>query len=219
MTESPQNPIERLKEVLRDLRGGRDADEALVAICGSLVTGSKDAVATCGAQLSMFPKAHFIGHGKYHMMQERFLQVCEELGLPAKPERHPGTSTSYATVEHPRLRITIAKVRRYDLNPRLHPFRLVTNVKHFRPDQIPLLPALQVALGEQLVIVIVFGYSKSDRATPAFLEARFVGKDGITFSEYRLDLLQIRKDAKKPAIESLPEKRTPTIRIKKRRNA
>jgi len=130
---APENPIERLKEVLRDLRGGRDADEALVAICGSLVNGSKDAVATCGAQLSMFPKAHFIGHGKYHMMQERFLQVCEELGLPAKPERHPGTSTSYATVEHPRLRITIAKVRRYDLNPRLHPFRLVTNVKHFVP--------------------------------------------------------------------------------------
>lgn len=74
-------------------------------------------------------------------------------------------------------------------------------------------------MGEQLVVVIVFGFTQKDRASPAFIEARFLGDDGVSFSDFALDLRSIRKAVEFPAKEPDQEQRTPTVRVRKRRSA
>jgi hypothetical protein len=167
-----------------------------------------------GAQLKLFPKTHHVGQSRYGPMQDAFLLVGAELGLPMDTKVHPGGSTSYAVLEHPRLRITLASVQKYKMNPPLHPFRQGTAVASHRPWQLALLPNIPPPDTNQVVATIVFGFERTNRITAAFLEARFI--DGGRYVNDCIDLLNLVKQAQTPEFEKLPA--TPTPLLKKKKN-
>ena len=148
---------ELLFSILRDLREGRDAVETLVAIASALCAASEGAIAI-GKQLKLFPNKHLVGFNKYSQMQDAFLVAGQELDLPIIKVPHPGTSTYYAALEHPRLRLTLGHVQKYTNNPKLRPFRLNSRLAKYRPWQLSLIDKLNVPPDKQLVGTIVYGY-------------------------------------------------------------
>lgn len=214
--ETDQMPEDLLFSALRDLRGGRDARETLVAITTALCKASEDG-AVSGRQLKMFPNTHLVGFSKYSWIQDAFLLVGQELGLPVEKARHPGrrSSTYYAVLDHPRLRITLGHVQKYGHNPKLRPFRLKSSLARFRPQQLSMIDRLRVAPGEQLVATIVYGYEQYNRVTPAFMEVRYIDEDH--YMPFATDLLEMRRIASAPAIEHVADREELQIRKRARR--
>lgn len=212
--ETAESPFERrFLAALRDIRAGRDPHDTLVTVTAALTTASKNAALEAGAQLVMFPKNHHVGQSRYGRMQDAFLLAGKELGLPMETKIHPGGSTSYAVLEHPRLRITLASVQKYKKNPPLHPFRRGTAVASHRPWQLELLRNIPPADNNQVVATFVFGFERNNPITPSFLEARFVSGDH--YVNDCLDLLNLLKQAQTPAVEKVPGTQTPPLRKQK----
>jgi hypothetical protein len=213
-TASPESPYgRRLLAILKDLRGGRDPHETLVAITSALVVASRDAAVTAGAQLTFFPKAHHVGYNRYGFMQDAFYKIGKELGLPMDIKKHPGGSTSYALLEHDRLRVTLGSVLKYNMNPPLHPFRRSSGLARFRPWQLDLLEELPPPDTNQVVTTFVFGFERSNNLTPYFLEARFI--EGDHYVNEIVDLLDLWKQSQVPNVETVAPSSRPILRTKK----
>ena len=213
-TTAPESPYERrFLAALKDLRSGRDAKETLIAITAALVVASRDAAVTAAAQLSFFPKSHHVGQNRYGFMQDAFLKVGKELQLPMDIKRHPGGSTSYAVLEHERLRVTLGSVAKYKLNPALQPFRRRTAISRHRLWQLELLENTPPPDTNQVVATLVFGFERDNRVTPSFLEARFINDDHYVNDV--VDLLALWKQTQLPRVEQVPQAPQPALRKKK----
>lgn len=216
-SESIVPPLSSLQRrffaALKDLREGRDPNETLLAFASALIVASRDAAKIAESQLSIFPKSHHIGQNRYGPMQEAFFKVGKELGLPMDVRRHPGGSTSYAVLEHERLRVTIASVPSYKLNPVLQPFRRRSGIARHRLWQLELLENTPAPDTDQVVATFVFGFDRGDKVMPSFLEARFVNDDH--YASDVVDLLTLWKQAQAPRVEQVPQTPQPPMRKQK----
>lgn len=136
--------------------------------------------------------------------------------LTVQLELHIGGGATFAVIERPDLRLTLARLLNYNDNPFARPFRrgkLTQEAsRRFQSGQTSFLPD-DPPNEKRLIAAICFGFEDPRNAiVPSFIEARFADMNYQCMNTY-VDLHALQIEARRVPIEEVPDARETTTRI------